>query len=120
MKAIVFEELNKVALADVDRPGLQEADDAIVRVTLTTICGTDIHMIRGTAPMMPGDVLGHEFVGVIEQLGERVEGFEVGDRVAVACTTQCGKCEMCLKGLAAKCVRGSVFGCGPMLGNLAG
>ena len=120
MRAITFEEISKVALADVARPELQDAGDAIVKVTLTTICGTDIHMIHGAAPMMPGDVLGHEFVGVIEELGERVEGFEVGDRVAVACTTQCGKCEMCLKGLAAKCVDGSVFGCGPMLGNLNG
>lgn len=120
MKAIVFEEINKVALADVDRPALQDPDDAIVRVTLTSICGSDIHMIHGAAPMMPGDVLGHEFVGVVEELGERVEGFEVGDRVAVACTRQCGKCEMCLKGLPAKCVQGGIFGCGPMLGNLPG
>ena len=120
MKAIVFEELSKVKLADVDKPALQDSGDAIVKVTMTTICGTDIHMIHGAAPMMPGNVLGHEFVGVVEELGERIEGFDIGDRVAVACTTQCGKCEMCRKGLAAKCVNGSVFGCGPMLGNLNG
>ena len=120
MKAIVFEEIDKVKLADVEKPSLQGPGDAVVKVTLTTICGTDMHMIHGAAPMMPGDVLGHEFVGVIEELGDGVEGFEIGDRVAVACTTQCGKCEMCLKGLAAKCVDGSVFGCGPMLGNLNG
>jgi alcohol dehydrogenase len=120
MKAIVFEETNKVALADVPRPKIQDADDAVVKVTLTSICGSDIHMIRGAAPMMPGDVLGHEFVGIIEELGERVEGFEVGDRVAVACTAQCGKCEMCRRGLFAKCIKGGVFGCGPALGNLAG
>jgi len=116
----VFEELNKVALADVAQPALQDPADAIVKVTLSTICGSDIHMIHGAAPMNPGDVLGHEFVGIVEELGDRVEGFEVGDRVAVACTTQCGKCEMCLQGLAAKCVRGGVFGCGPVLGNLQG
>jgi alcohol dehydrogenase len=120
MKAIVFEELNKVALADIDQPKLQAPGDAIIRVTLTSICGTDIHMINGAAPMMPGNVLGHEFVGVVEELGEQIEGFEVGDRVAVACTTQCGRCELCLKGLAAKCVQGGIFGCGPMAGNLAG
>ncbi len=120
MKAIVFEELNKVALSDVPKPEVQDAGDAIVRVTLTTICGTDIHMIHGAAPMMPGNVLGHEFVGIVEDLGERVEGFAIGDRVAVACTTQCGRCEMCLKGLAAKCVSGGVFGCGPVLGDLNG
>jgi len=120
MKAITFQEVDKVALAEVPVPTLQSPEDAIVKVTLTTICGSDLHMIHGAAPMMPGDVLGHEFVGVIEELGDQVEGFSVGDRVAVACTTQCGKCPMCLKGLAAKCVRGGVFGCGPMLGNLQG
>jgi alcohol dehydrogenase len=120
MKAIVFEEVDKVAMADVARPTLQDPDDAIVRVTLTSICGSDIHMIRGTAPMMPGDVIGHEFVGVVDELGDRVEGFEVGDRVAVAASVQCGKCEMCLKGLAAKCVRGGIYGCGPILGGFVG
>ncbi len=120
MKAIVLEEVNKVALADVERPGLKNPDDAIVRVTLTTICGTDIHLIHGAAPMMPGDILGHEFVGVVEELGQNVTGFSAGDRVAVACTIQCGKCEMCRKGLVAKCANGGVFGCGPALGNLGG
>jgi len=120
MKAVVFEEINKVAVVDVDRPTLHDSDDAIIRVTLTSVCGSDIHMVHGAAPMMPGTVLGHEFVGVIEELGERVEGFEIGDRVAVACTVQCGKCEMCLKGLPAKCANGAIFGCGPMAGNLAG
>ena len=120
MKAIVFEEVGKVKLIDVDKPTILDSADAIVKVTLTTICGSDIHIINGAAPMMPNDVLGHEFVGVVEELGDRIDGFEVGDRVAVACTTQCGKCEMCLKGLVAKCTSGSVFGCGPMLGGLNG
>ena len=120
MKAIVFEEIDKVKLADVEKPQIKGPGDAIVRVTLTTICGSDIHMIHGAAPMMPGNVLGHEFVGVVEELGDRVEGFEAGDRVAVTCTPTCGKCEMCLKGLAAKCVNGGIFGCGPMFGDLGG
>ncbi len=120
MKAIVFQEINKVELADVPSPTLQSPDDAIVKVTLTSICGTDIHMIHGAAPMMPGDILGHEFVGTVEELGASVDGFKVGDRVAVACTIQCGKCEMCLKGQLPKCHRSGVFGCGPLLGNLAG
>lgn len=120
MKAIVFQEVDKVAVADVQKPAIQHPDDAIVRVTLTSICGSDIHMIHGAAPMMPGDILGHEFVGVVEELGDGVEGFQPGDRVAVACTVQCGKCEMCLKGLAAKCVQGGIFGCGPFLGNFGG
>jgi alcohol dehydrogenase len=77
-------------------------------------------MLHGVAPMMPGTIIGHEFVGIVEQLGERVEGFNVGDRVAVACTVQCGKCEMCMRGLQAKCVNGGIFGCGPVLGNFQG
>jgi len=120
MKAIVFEEIGKVKLAETDKPTIQASDDAIVKVTLTTICGSDIHVIHGAAPMNPGDGLGHEFVGVVEELGDRVEGFEVGDRVAVTCTPTCGKCEMCLKGLPAKCVDGGIFGCGPMLGGFGG
>ena len=120
MKAIVFEEIDKVKLADVEKPELREPGDAIVRVTLTTICGSDIHMIHGAAPMMSGNVLGHEFVGVVEELDDHIEGFEIGDRVAVTCTPTCGKCEMCLKGLAAKCVNGGIFGCGPMLCDLGG
>ena len=120
MKAIVFEELNKVKLADIDKPTLEGPGDAIVRVTLTTICGSDIHVIHGAAPMMPGNGLGHEFVGVIEDLGDGVEGFQTGDRVAVTCTPTCGKCEMCLKGLSAKCINGGIFGCGPMLGDFGG
>jgi alcohol dehydrogenase len=120
MKAIVFEEVGKVKVDDVAKPTLQDAADAIVKVTLTTICGSDIHVINGAAPMPPGFVLGHEFVGVIEELGDRIDGFEVGDRVAVTATPNCGKCEMCIKGLPAKCVKGGIFGCGPMLGNFGG
>jgi alcohol dehydrogenase len=120
MKAIVFKEINRVALEEAEKPVIQHPDDAIVKVTLSSICGSDIHMIHGAAPMMPGNILGHEFVGVVDEIGEGVEGFEPGDRVAVACTVQCGKCEMCLKGLAAKCTSGGVFGCGPFLGDFNG
>ncbi|RJP26723.1 MAG: alcohol dehydrogenase [Candidatus Abyssobacteria bacterium SURF_5] len=120
MKAIIFEEINQVAVADVEKPSIEHPDDAIVKVTLSSICGSDIHMIHGAAPMMPGTILGHEFVGVVEECGEGIDGFAPGDRVAVACTVQCGKCEMCQKGLAAKCKKGGVFGCGPFLGNFDG
>ncbi len=120
MKAIVYQDTDKVAVSEIPKPQLQHPEDAIIKVTLAAICGTDIHMIHGAAPMMPGEVLGHEFVGVIEELGERVEGFEVGDRVAVTCTAQCGRCDNCKKGLPAKCRNGGIFGCGQMAGGLAG
>jgi len=82
MKANVFHGKNKIRVEEVDKPraGIGEA---VIRVTLTTICGTDLHIVRGEYPVAPGLVIGHEPVGVIEELGEGVSGYNIGDRVLV-------------------------------------
>src|SRR6516165_9309970 len=79
MKANVFHEPNNIRLEEVPRPSAG-AGEAVIKITLTTICGTDIHILRGEYPVKPGLVIGHEPVGVIEQIGEGITGYEIGDR----------------------------------------
>jgi len=102
MRALVFRGPQQIEVDTVPLPvpGLGEA---LVRVTLTTICGTDIHILKGEYPVRPGLILGHETVGVIEQLGPGVVGYEPGDRVVVGAITPCGQCEFCLDGTLAQC-----------------
>lgn len=118
MKANVFRGVNKFGIEDVERPRAG-AGDAVVRTTLTTICGTDLHIVRGEYPVAPGLVIGHEFVGVIEELGQGLSGYEVGDRVLVGAITPCGQCGGCLSGHQAQCGHGSGYGAigGWQLGN---
>ncbi|RKG72737.1 zinc-dependent alcohol dehydrogenase [Corallococcus terminator] len=104
MKAVVFHGIGDIRLDDVPEPKLREPTDAVVRLTASAICGTDLHMIRGTmAGMKPGTVLGHEGVGVIEELGEDVRNFNVGDRVVICSTIACGNCSYCRAGYYAQC-----------------
>jgi len=102
MKALVFQGVNNIALKDVaiPKPGPGEA---VVRVTLTTICGTDLHIVRGEYPVKQGLIIGHEPVGVIHELGIGVTGYEVGDRVLVGAITPCGQCNDCLRGNLSQC-----------------
>jgi alcohol dehydrogenase len=81
----------------------------VIRITLTTICGTDLHIVRGEYPVMPGLIIGHEPVGVIEELGPGVTGFEVGDRVLVGAITPCGQCRACLSGQLSQCGHGEGY-----------
>lgn len=120
MQAVCFMGEGKVAVQEVPRPAIQEPGDALIRVTTSSICGSDIHLIHNEILCQEGDTLGHEFVGEIAALGDDVEGFEVGERVVVSCTVQCGECRFCRMGLYAKCVKGGVFGHGQMLGGLGG
>lgn len=120
MTAIVFQEVGTVSVEEIARPSLQEPADALIKVTTSSVCGSDIHLIHAEGLYQEGNGLGHEFVGVIEELGDDVEGFETGDRVAVSCTIQCGQCAYCRKGLLAKCLKGGLFGAGLFLGNLGG
>src|SRR5688572_23833673 len=108
MKANVFHGKNKIRVEEVEKPraGIGEA---VLRVTLTTICGTDLHIVRGEYPVRPGLVIGHEPVGVIEELGLGVEGLEVGDRVLVGAITPCGQCRACLSGHHSQCGHGGGY-----------
>lgn len=104
MKAVVFHGIGDIRLDDVPEPKIQESTDAIVRITASAICGTDLHMIRGTFPgMKPGTVLGHEGVGVIEEIGPNVRNLNVGDRVVIPSTIGCGSCSYCRSGYYAQC-----------------
>jgi threonine dehydrogenase-like Zn-dependent dehydrogenase len=104
MKAVVFHGIGDIRLEDVPDPTIQEPTDAIVRLTASAICGTDLHMVRGTMPgMKPGTILGHEGVGVVEEIGADVRNLNVGDRVVIPSTIGCGYCSYCRAGYYAQC-----------------
>jgi threonine dehydrogenase-like Zn-dependent dehydrogenase len=104
VKAVVFHGVGDIRLEDVPEPTLQDPTDAIVRLTASAICGTDLHIVRGTlAGMQPGTIIGHEGVGVVEQLGPDVRNFSPGDRVVVCSTIACGACSYCRAGYYAQC-----------------
>lgn len=105
MKATVFHGPNQIAIEEVPRPRAG-VGEAVVRITLTTICGTDLHILRGEYAVKPGLVIGHEPVGVIEELGDGVTGYNVGDRVLLGAITPCGQCRACLSAQWAQCGHG--------------
>jgi alcohol dehydrogenase len=102
MKALVFRGPNQISIEPVAIPKAGPGE-AVIRVTLTTICGTDLHILRGEYPVRSGLVIGHEPVGVIHELGAGVTGYKVGDRVLVGAITPCGQCNFCLGGDLAQC-----------------
>jgi 2-desacetyl-2-hydroxyethyl bacteriochlorophyllide A dehydrogenase len=102
MKALVFRGASQIAVESVPIPR-PDYGEAVVRVTLTTICGTDVHILRGEYPVEPGLIIGHEAVGVIHELGAGVTGYQVGDRVLVGAITPCGQCSSCLGGDWSQC-----------------
>jgi threonine dehydrogenase-like Zn-dependent dehydrogenase len=108
MKANVFHGVNDIRVEEVPRP-VAGPGEAVIRVTLTTICGTDLHILRGEYPVRPGLVIGHEPVGVIAELGPGVTGYEVGDRVLVGAITPCGQCNACLSHHQSQCGHGSGY-----------
>lgn len=104
MRAVVFHGVGDIRLDDVEEPKIQEPTDVIIRLTSSAICGTDLHMVRGTlAGMQPGTILGHEGVGVIEELGSNARNLNAGDRVVVGSTIGCGYCMYCREGFYAQC-----------------
>src|ERR1700675_3187984 len=105
MRANVFHGPNEIRVEEVPRPRAGTGE-AVIRITLTTICGTDLHILRGEYLVKPGLVIGHEPVGVIEELGEGVTGYEIGERVLVGAITPCGQCRACLSGQLAQCGHG--------------
>ena len=108
MRANVFHGIDDIRVGEVDRPRAG-VGEAVIRVTLTTICGTDLHIVRGEYPVRPGLVIGHEPVGVIEELGKGVTGYEIGDRILVGAITPCGQCRACLSAQWAQCGHGSDY-----------
>lgn len=104
MKAVVWHGIGDIRLDNVPEPKIQEPTDAIVRLTASAICGTDLHFIRGTmSGMVPGTILGHEGVGVVQEVGKDVRNFNVGDRVVLPSTLGCGFCSYCRAGYYAQC-----------------
>jgi alcohol dehydrogenase len=113
MRAVVYQGPGNIALKDVPQPSLLEANDALVRIIKTTLCGTDLAIIKGgVASVEPGRIIGHEGIGIVEEVGSGVRRFKPGDKVIVSCITSCGSCEYCRRGLPSNCVEG-----GWILGN---
>ena len=107
MKALVYHGPGKKALEDKPRPGIKKPTDAIIKIIKTTICGTDLHIMKGDLPeVSDGRIIGHEGVGIVEEIGSAVSNFKVGDHVIISCITSCGKCEYCKKGMYSHCADG--------------
>src|SRR5438477_6309607 len=121
MRALLFKDFGAVELADVPKPTLEEPGDALVRVTTTAICGSDLHVLNGRIPgMTPGGILGHEFIGVVEAVTPEVTRFAEGDRVLASFTIPCGHCWYCSRRLFSRCPDNRVFGYGAFLGDVNG
>ncbi len=114
MKALIYHGPGQFAVEERPRPEIKAPTDAIVKMTRTTICGTDLHILKGDVPSVaPGRILGHEGVGIIESVGAGVSGFQAGDHVLISCISSCGKCANCKKRMVSHCDQG-----GWILGNL--
>jgi alcohol dehydrogenase len=114
MKALVYHGPNSKSWETMTKPAIQHPSDAIVRITRTTICGTDLHILKGDVPeVTDGRILGHEGVGIIEEAGGFVTRFKKGDHVLISCITSCGICDYCRKGMYSHCENG-----GWILGHL--
>jgi alcohol dehydrogenase len=113
MHALVYKGSGQKSVEDCPKPTIQQATDAVIKVTKTTICGTDLHILKGDVPTCkPGTILGHEGVGIVDEVGAGVVTFKVGDRVLISCITACGRCDYCRKGMYSHCTTG-----GWILGN---
>ena len=102
MRALVFRGPNQIGIENVPIPK-PSYGEAVIQVTLTTICGTDVHILKGEYPIEPGLVIGHEPVGIIQEIGPGVQGYAIGERVLVGAITPCGQCEFCLAGKLSQC-----------------
>jgi len=104
MKAYTYVKPGLASFVDVDKPVIRKPTDAIVRIVKTTICGTDLHIIKGDVPACKsGTILGHEGIGIVEEVGAGVSNFKKGDKVLISCVCACGKCYYCKKGIYAHC-----------------
>jgi threonine dehydrogenase-like Zn-dependent dehydrogenase len=120
VKAVVFKGVDSLAVEEVPEPRIEEPGDAVVRITAAGICGSDLHFLHGKAPLSPGDTIGHEGTGVVEQVGPMVRRFRPGDRVVIAFDIVCGDCWYCRHGQTALCDHFRMLGGGAFGGNLVG
>jgi threonine dehydrogenase-like Zn-dependent dehydrogenase len=120
VKGVVYEDVGRVRVGDLPEPRIEEPDDAVIRVTATAICGSDLHFFHGKAPLLRGEPLGHEAVGVVEEVGPEVDGFVAGNRVVVAFDIVCGECWFCRRGQHALCESFRNLGAGTFGGELGG
>lgn len=101
MKALTYDGVGKIKVVDKPKPEIENPTQAIVKLVRTTICGTDLHIIKGDVPTVAqGRTLGHEGIGIIEDVGSEVKSFKKGDRVLIACITSCATCNFCKRRLA--------------------
>jgi threonine dehydrogenase-like Zn-dependent dehydrogenase len=121
MKAVTYVDIDQIELSDVPKPEIQEPGDAILKVTTAAICGSDLHVLNGRIPgMLPGSIIGHEFMGVVDEVGGDVTKVQPGQRVLSSMMIPCGECYLCLKGEGGKCSNLRVFGYGSFFGDLNG
>lgn len=120
MLAAVLRGVHDVGLEERPLPALQEDTDVLIRITATMICTSEVHYAEGFLPPCPPFIMGHEFVGVIEEVGPAVTSFKAGDRVVAPPYPFCAECEICLKGVSGLCPEGRLFGSGESFGNMAG
>src|SRR5271167_2174846 len=113
MKALVYQGPKSISVEERPRPKLEQPSDAVVKMVKTTICGTDLHILKGDVPTCtPGRILGHEGVGIVDSVGAGVTAFKSGDHVLISCISSCGRCEYCRRGMYSHCTTG-----GWILGN---
>lgn len=104
MKALVYHGSGNISLDEKPKPVIQMTTDAIIKITKTTICGTDLHIVKGdVSTVTNGRILGHEGVGIVDQIGSGVANFKIGDHVLISCVSSCGKCSNCKKGMYSHC-----------------
>jgi threonine dehydrogenase-like Zn-dependent dehydrogenase len=121
MRAVTYQDVGQIQLDDVPRPNLEEPTDALLKVTTTAICGSDLHVLHGRIPgMMPGGILGHEFIGIVEEVGSGVTKIKEGDRALASFTIPDGTCWFCSRGMFNRCPDNRVFGYGAFLGDING
>jgi threonine dehydrogenase-like Zn-dependent dehydrogenase len=120
MKSAVYKGERDVKVDDLPKPTIRKPTDALVKVTLGAVCGSDLHIYEGRVPGCEGWPLGHEFVGVVEEIGAEVRRFKPGDRVVSAFSTSCGHCYYCRRGWFNQCVERGAFGYGEYFGALGG
>jgi threonine dehydrogenase-like Zn-dependent dehydrogenase len=120
MKAVVFRGIGKVSVEEVPDPAIEDPADAVVRVTASGICGSDLHFYRGLVPLLPGETIGHQAVGTVEEAGPGVERFKEGDRVVVSVDIVCGHCWFCRREQTSLCEDFRNLGAGTWGGSLGG